>query len=97
MLFIDNNGNYPRYLGDLREAHPSWTFKNAIPAGWIVVRETTAPEVSGLEMLVELYPEEINGVFTQKWTVELMPQEVTETEVPQTVMQRFGNDPKLPV
>ncbi len=95
MLFIDNKGNYPRYLGDLQEAYPEWTFKNAIPSSWTVVQERPYPAASGLEMAVEEYPEEINGVFFQKWSIVTMPQEVVDVEVPESAMQRFGSDPKL--
>lgn len=94
MIFIDNKGNYPKYIEDLREVYPEWTYKNAIPSSWKIVRPTTPPEVSGLEMLVEEFPEDVNGTFVQKWSVQMMPNEVLDVELPETSMERFSTDPK---
>lgn len=96
MIFVDKQGNYPRYLGDLREAYPEWTVKNAIPNGWKVVREIEAPTVSGLEMLVEDFPECINGILTQKWSIISMPELATNVDVPETVHEKFSTDPNNP-
>lgn len=96
MIFIDKDGNYPKYLGDLQESYPEWTFKNAIPNGWKIVLPTTPPEISGLDMLVEEFPEEIGGVFRQKWSIIKMPKKTVNVEIPETVFDRFLSDPKHP-
>lgn len=94
MIFIDKQGNYPKYLGDLQEAYPEWTFKNSIPNGWRVVTETEPPLVTGLEMLVEEYPEEVDGKLKQKWSVVKMPKKAVSVELPETSFERFTTDPK---
>lgn len=95
MIFIDKQGNYPKYLGDLREAYPEWTFKNAIPNGWKLVQETPPPYTEGLEMLIEEFPEEINGTFVQKWSIVSMPATATQVDVPETAYKRFSTDPTI--
>lgn len=96
MIFVDRQGNYPRYLGDLRESHPEWTFKNAIPSGWRIVQETTPPHTEGLEMLVEEFPEEVNGILVQNWSVVTMPKTATKVSVPETASEMFSTDPRKP-
>lgn len=96
MIFIDRAGNYPRYLADLQEAYPEWTFKNSIPSGWRLVKEVEPPFVTGSEMLVEEFPEEIDGRFVQKWSVVNMPKKVLSVDVPETSSEIFTTDPRHP-
>ena len=69
LIFIDPNGNYPRFSGDIVLENPSWTVGNTLPDGWVAVQVVAPPEVNASQVLVEEYPEIIDGVHTQKWSV----------------------------
>lgn len=45
MILINPNGEFPRFIGDLQNSHPSYTQGDPLPDGWLLVTETTPPEV----------------------------------------------------
>lgn len=67
MRFIDNNGNYPRFIGDLMLSHPEWKEGTKIPEGWIVVEESDLPEERVDHTIAESAPEAIGNVMYRKW------------------------------
>lgn len=69
LIFIDPNGNYPRFVGDIILENPAWEVGNPLPDGWTPVQSTTPPEATTSQILEESYPELIDGVYTQKWTL----------------------------
>lgn len=71
-LFIDPNGNFPRYLGDLLIENPSYKEGDSLPAGWIPVIEVEPPAFGKYEILELGQPIESNGVYTQTWQVRAM-------------------------
>lgn len=75
MIFIDPQGNYPRFLGDLLLEHPDWNKRKKLPAGWTKVEETSPPVRPRNVILEEDYPEIIDGKAYQKWKLRNIRQE----------------------
>lgn len=67
MIFIDDKGNYPRFLGDLLLEHPDWNKRKKLPSGWMKVEETTPPVRPRNVILEEDYPQVIDGKAYQRW------------------------------
>lgn len=69
LIFIDPNGNYPRFVGDISLDNPTWALGDPLPEGWIPVQTTTPPEATDSQILEEEFPEVLDGVYTQKWVL----------------------------
>lgn len=66
-LFINTaTGEYPRYAGDV-ELDPS--------APWAEVVQTPRPEIGQFDVLFELEPELIDGVYHRRWQVTTLTEE----------------------
>lgn len=77
MLFIKNGTDYPRHVGDIQNENPEWELGQALPTGWEVVEETPLPERVSTQRIEEAFPEQIEGVWTQRWAVV----DLTEAEL----------------
>jgi hypothetical protein len=70
-----DTGEYPLFPADLRERYPNVSFpanlldEHLASRGYAVVQLTTKPEPGSLQKVIELPPIEINGVWTQQWSV----------------------------
>lgn len=53
MLFQDPEGNYPKYLGDIRTIDPEWQEGDKLPEGWQQITEAPYPTDIPDEHLVE--------------------------------------------
>jgi hypothetical protein len=72
MLYINAENEYPRHIGDVQLAKPSFKEGNALPTGWVAVTESARPTPGTDEVTVEGFPETIDGVMTQSWTIRKM-------------------------
>lgn len=92
MLFMDDKGNYPRHIGDVHLINKDYVFGNDLPNGWRQVMPTPLPATSENQKVKELAPEEIDGVFYQKFEVvelsqdEIQMQNLSLAELKQLVM-----------
>jgi hypothetical protein len=77
MLYINADGEYPRFVGDIQAAVPGWQIGDELPDGWHFVNIVPAPEPSNDQLAVEEFPVEVGGVWSQSWSVRSM----TETEL----------------
>lgn len=75
MPYISPANEYPRYIGDVQLESPSYQEGDELPSGWKKVVEITPPETQADEKLEELFPMEIDGVWTQNWLVRPMTDE----------------------
>lgn len=94
MLFIDPNGNYPRYMGDLLATNPGWVEGQAIPDGWIYVNEVSAPNFNAsVEKLEELEPApREDGQYYQTWNVRSLTEaELEIVNAPTNARNRLAN------
>jgi len=74
MLYINSDNEYPRHIGDVQLAKPSFKDGDTLPTGWLKVEESERPTAGTDKVTVEGTPEEINGVITQTWTVRDLTQ-----------------------
>jgi len=81
MIFISPNNEYPRFQGDIKIAHPSWNETISLPNGWIVVLKTKVPMIESNQAVDELFPEDLNGEYFQRFIVRnLTAREKTSQE-----------------
>lgn len=68
MIFVDSEGNYPRYIGDLMLVKPDWNSRKKLPAGWERVYETSKPrEYLGNVAIEDIPYRESDGKLYQRW------------------------------
>lgn len=90
MIFINPQGEYPRYIGDLQIDHPSWVEGDALPSGWTEVTPTELPTPSDTQRVVEVYPVEEGGVWVQAWElIDLTEEEIARKNAPITVKAKL--------
>ena len=75
MLYINSANEYPRHIGDVQLAKPSFKYGDALPTGWTKVEESERPTAGTDKVTVEGAPAEVDGVMTQSWTVRDLTQE----------------------
>jgi hypothetical protein len=78
MKFISPNQDYPRHIGDIQLAHPSYKAGDSLPDGWVQVVEVERPKAGKDEITVEGFPVEVDGVTTQNWIIRAMTAEEIE-------------------
>lgn len=70
MIFVDSDGNYPRYVGDLVLEKPDWNTRKKLPEGWERVYETSKPREYLGNVAIEDTPYRAeDGKLYQKWTL----------------------------
>jgi hypothetical protein len=74
MLYINSDNEYPRHIGDVQLAKPSFKDGDALPTGWKSVEESERPTAGTDQVTVEGFPETVDGVMTQSWTVRDLTQ-----------------------
>ena len=74
MLYINSDNEYPRHIGDVQLAKPSFKDGDVLPTGWVKVEESERPTAGADKVTVEGNPEEVNGVMTQSWIVRDLTQ-----------------------
>lgn len=88
-VYVDNEGNYPRYDGDLSLAHPDWEPGSPVPQGWLLVAELEPPTSTESTYVYEEFPIMVEEVLTQNW----ISRPLTEEELLEVSM---ANSPLLP-
>jgi hypothetical protein len=92
LIYIDPQNNYPRFIGDINLQHPTWSVGDPLPSGWTLVEETTPPQPQTTEVVEEDFPELVNGIYKQKWTIrQKTEQELLAEQAPQTARQKLLN------
>jgi len=83
MLYINPENEYPRHIGDIQLEFPSFKDGDALPTGWVKVEESERPTAGTDEVTAEGFPENIDGVMTQSWTVrDLTQAEIDRRDAP---------------
>jgi len=77
MLYINPENEYPRHIGDVQLAKPSFKEGDALPTGWTKVEESERPTAGTDQVTVEDTPVEVKGVMTQQWLIR----DLTEAEL----------------
>jgi len=90
MLYINSENEYPRHIGDVQLAKPSFKDGDALPTGWTKVEESERPPAGTNQVTIEGYPETIDGVATQSWTVrDLTQAELDRRDAPANAKARL--------
>lgn len=90
MIYIDPDGNYPRFAGDIIIANPAWNFGDPAPEGWVEVQPTDYPELTETEIAYEGVPELVEGAYVQVWDVrELTAEELARKNAPILAKQKL--------
>jgi hypothetical protein len=74
-IYVDPDGNYPRYAGDIAIAHPSWATGDPAPQGWVRVAEVEPPVPTESTYVYEEFPIMIGDVLTQNWVSRSLSEE----------------------
>lgn len=77
MMYIDPNGNFPRYYGDIMNENDGWQLGDALPSGWQEVADAMPPEPIENKIIVDGEPEVIDGILTRTYVYR----DFTEAEI----------------
>jgi len=66
-IFIDPEGQYPRYIGDIQISNSSWEYGDPLPDGWIEVVDKSIPEQRPGYVLAEDFPVLVSNQYTRSW------------------------------
>lgn len=90
MLYINPNNEYPRHVGDIQIENPEWNYGDPLPSGWLEVVPSEAPIVVDGKVLVEMSPEQVDGVWSQVWALrDLTEEELAFKNAPTTARQKL--------
>lgn len=90
MLYINADNEYPRHIGDVQLAKPSFKDGGTLPTGWKKVQELERPTAGTNQVVVEGTPEVVAGVMTQSWSVrDLTQAELDRRDAPANAKARL--------
>lgn len=89
--YISPENEYPRYVGDVQIEAPDFMNGDTPPSGWKIVVPTGVPVNEDIDYIVEeLFPEEIDGIWYQKWNLrELTSEEKEIRDAPQSLRSKL--------
>ena len=74
-VYMDSQGNYPKYPGDAKIFFPNWDDYDNPPGGWRLVNDVEPPQILSTQTLIENDPIEKNGELFRSFSVREMTQE----------------------
>lgn len=91
--FMDTEGNYPLYVGDIVLNHPSWSPHQPLPEGYVEVHPTPRPHPASGKMVMPGKPEFDVDRWIQTWiqTDIETPFDELPTEIQNSIRQRSGS------
>jgi hypothetical protein len=90
MLYIDPQGNYPRYYGDIISANPDWVLGADLPDGWQFVADSEPPVYGDDEIIQDGFPEFVDGILTRTFVVRSLTEEELEARnAPRTAREKL--------
>ena len=89
--YINPQGEYPRYTGDIQIEHPEWQIGETLPEGWTMVVESDMPAYDYTTEIVEsAEPALVDGVMTQQWAIRpLTAEELERINAPATAKAKL--------
>jgi len=90
MIYISPENEYPRHIGDIQLAHPSFKQGDDLPEGWVQVAESERPERQTDKVIYEDFPVEVDGVMTQNWQVrDMTAEEIERRDAPKRAKEKL--------
>ena len=90
MLYVDPQGNYPRYYGDIISANPDWVLGADLPEGWQLVADAAPPVCGENEIIQDGFPEFVDGILTRTFVVRsLTAEELEARNAPRTAREKL--------
>lgn len=94
MLFIDSEGNYPLFMGDIRRiTSTEWNIGDELPEGFEQVHSAPYPEINeDTHTLEEISPvRNEDGLYVQTYQIrELTEQELEIRNAPTSVREKLS-------
>ena len=69
MIYINPEGEFPRYYGDIMQRHSEWQLGDPLPEGWQEVADTDPPQPGENEIVEDGEPQLVDGVLTRTFIV----------------------------
>lgn len=92
MLYINPEGEYPRYYGDIMAANPGWKLGDPLPEGWQEVKDIDPPTPQEDKVIEDGYPEFIDGVLTRVFVVrDFTPEEIEAKQAILNLKQKIND------
>lgn len=89
-MYINSQGEFPRYIGDIRIDNPGWQRGDSLPEGWHQVIQTEPPAINKFEVLENGQPELRDGIYYQTWNVRPMTEEeIDRVTAPERAKQKL--------
>lgn len=88
MILINPQAEYPRHIGDLKLAVPSWNIGDPLPEGWVEVTPNDPQNVPENYVAYELEPAQIDGVWVRVWATREMTAQEIEDAKPENIRRR---------
>ncbi len=89
-MYIDPEGNFPRYYGDIMSQNPGWQLGDELPEGWQLVADVPSPEYAEDETFEDGEPAVIDGVLTRTFIVrKLTEEELAVRQAPLTARAKL--------
>lgn len=90
MSYITPDGEWPRYAGDVKIAHPSWKEGLPLPQGWHFVEEIEVPTIGEDEIVYQDFPIFENNTYKENWIVrEMTAEEIAKRDAPKILKQKL--------
>lgn len=90
MQYINPQGEYPKYYGDIQLANPEWNLGDPLPEGWLEVEDSPVPELGEYETAECTGYEDVDGTIRQVWTVrEMTAKEKAVKDAPKTTRAKL--------
>ena len=90
MLYMDPNGNFPRFAGDVSIDNPNFLEDKILPKGWVQVQETPNPEIGENQTYEYGQPEKIDGTWVNQWVIrDLTDEEIERRDAPKNAKSKL--------
>lgn len=89
-MYVSPEGNFPRYLLDIKLQHPDWKEGQPLPTGWRKVEESPLPSLLPNQYIEEGHPVEVEGNLVRSFIVkEKTPLPLGESEIIK-ILEKLG-------
>jgi len=89
-IYINPNGEYPRFYGDIQAENPNWNLGDSLPEGWIQVEDNPMPMPEYGKVVDEGFPIESEGTYSRNWIIrDMTAEEIERRDAPETAKAKL--------